>query len=122
LESLGRQEKQLTDEIDQFAADAVAGRIPHERLVFAANKVFKQEGNTVREVTGQIGAVFAQLAEVNCRLWHEQEKVYEFHTVPADQKDAVVKQLALLNLERNKCIDQIDHQFQAVVISATQTT
>ena len=52
---------------------------------------------------------------VNCKLWHEQEKVYDFEKVPSAEKDTVVKQLALLNLERNKCIDQIDRQFHHLV-------
>jgi hypothetical protein len=59
--------------------------------------------------------VFYQLADVNCKLWHEQEKVYEFEAVSPDQKDAVVKQLALLNLERNKCIDAINGQFMQLI-------
>jgi hypothetical protein len=52
---------------------------------------------------------------VNCQLWHEQEKVYEFEKVPAEQKDVVVKGLAILNLKRNKCIDLIDRQFAGLV-------
>ena len=115
LESLGQQEKNLKQEIDQYMADALAGNIPVEKLSFASNKVFKKEGNTVNDVTGTIGVVFAQLADVNCRLWHEQEKVYEFETVPVPEKDKVVKQLALLNLERNKCIDEIDRRLVEIV-------
>jgi hypothetical protein len=108
LQSLSTQESQLCAEIDEFLASAVGGLIPLERLTFAANKVFKQEGNEVAAVTGGIGQVFAQLAAVNCELWHEQEKVYSFEDVPADQKNVVVKQLAVLNLRRNECIDRID--------------
>jgi hypothetical protein len=115
LASLGGQEAQLRAEVDEFVAAALAGDVPVARLSFAANKVFKREGNVVAAVEGAIGEVFARLADVNCRLWHEQEKVYEFERVPADQKDVVVKQLALLNLERNQCIDQIDRQFKAAV-------
>ena len=117
LKSLDQQCKQLQSEIDEYFADAVSGRIPAERLTFASNKVFKQEGNEVKEVQGKIGEVFYQLADVNCRLWHEQEKVYEFEEVPAEEKNSVVKQLALLNLERNKCIDAINAQFSSLVLS-----
>src|SRR5687767_6679260 len=99
LESLNKQAVSLQTEIDEYMADAINGIIPVERLTFAANKVFKREGNEVADVTGKIGAVFYQLADVNCRLWHEQEKVYEFDKVPVSEKDKVVKQLALLNLE-----------------------
>lgn len=110
LASLGKQAVQLQEEIDEYLSMAVSGQIPIERLTFAANKVFKKEGNEVAEVVGKIGEIFYQLADVNCRLWHEQEKVYDFEKVPAEQKDAVVKQLAVLNLERNKCIDAINQQ------------
>lgn len=110
LESLRKQAIQLQEEIDEYLGLAIAGEIPPERLTFAANKVFKKEGNEVAEVAGNIGEVFYHLADVNCRLWHEQEKVYEFEKVPAHEKDGVVKQLAILNLERNKCIDAINQQ------------
>lgn len=115
LKSLDTQATQLQDEINEYVADAIAGNIPVERLSFAANKVFKKAGNEVADVAGAIGEVFYQLADVNCRLWHEQEKVYEFETVPAEQKDIVVKQLAILNLERNKCIDAINNELIQLV-------
>ena len=51
------------------------------------------------------------MADVNCRLWHEVEKGYDIENVPVEQKDKLVKMLAVLNLERNKCIDAIDAQF-----------
>ncbi len=111
LASLDIQCAQLQQEIDEYVADAIAGNILPERMTFAANKVFKSIGNEVADVMGNIGEVFYQLADVNCKLWHEQEKVYEFEKVKADDKDIVVKQLALLNLERNKCIDAINERF-----------
>ena len=116
LISLNKQCDQLQIEIDEYFSDGFAGNIPTERLTFASNKVFKQQGNEVKEIHGKIGEVFSQLADVNCKLWHEQEKVYEFETVPVDQKDTVVKLLALLNLERNKCIDAINLQFSELVL------
>jgi len=115
LRSLASQEKQLQTEINEFIGAAVAGQIPVGSLTFAANKVYAKEGNVVSEVKGSIGEVFSQLTIVNCKLWHEQENVYEFEKVKPDEKDKVVKQLALLNLERNQCIDTIDKQFRAVI-------
>lgn len=117
LESLHAQARQLQSEIDEYISAAVNGRIPADQLTFAANKVYKEEGNYVAGVVGKIGDVFYQLADTNCRLWHEQEKVYEFEKVPVGEKDKVVKQLALLNLERNKCIDSINQQFSQLIIS-----
>jgi hypothetical protein len=115
LTSLKQQEQQLQGEINGYVANAIAGNIPADKLTFSSNKVFKKEGNETRDISGSIGEVFAELAKVNCDLWHEQEKVYEFEKVAADQKDTVVKKLAVLNLERNKCIDSIDRQFQSYV-------
>lgn len=117
LESLAKQESQLKNEIDEFVAGAINGSLPIDRLTFAANKVFKKEGNHVGDIFGNVGQVFAELAQVNCELWHEQEKVYEFESVPPSEKDKVVKQLAILNLKRNKCIDSIDKQFQTIIIN-----
>ena len=108
LESLQLQEKQLCDEIDEFVDAASAGAIPEERLTFAANKVYKPIGTGTNAIAGTLGEVVSQLAATNCALWHEQEKVYEFEEVPADLKNVVVKQLAVLNLQRNECIDRID--------------
>src|ERR1041384_2128901 len=113
--NLTMQEKQLREEIDEFISSAIAGRIPPDRLTFSANKGYKKEGNIVDEVKGQVGEIIARLADVNCRLWHVQERVYDFEDVPADQKDGVIKQLALLNLERNQCIDQLDSTFRGLV-------
>lgn len=115
LESLKQQEAQLQAEIDDFVNKALSGVIPADRLTFSANKVFKEQGNETRNISGKIGEVFAELAKVNCDLWHEQEKVYDFENVPAEEKDVVVKRLATLNLERNKCIDAIDRQFQSAI-------
>ena len=115
LKSLAVQEKQLQEEINEFISAAIAGQSPIERLTFASNKVYKKEGNYVADVGGSIGEIFSELAQVNCNLWHEQEKVYEFDKVVVTEKDQVVKQLAILNLQRNKCIDGIDKNFQALV-------
>jgi len=116
LESLATQEAQLINEMNDFISDAINGLIPLNRLTFKANKVFKQEGNVVQDIKGSIGQVFAKLAQVNCDLWHEQEKVYEFETVLPLEKDLVVKKLAILNLERNKCIDIIDTAFSGLIV------
>ena len=116
LASLNNQVTQLQNEIDTYVSDAVAGNIATDKLTFAANKVFKKEGNEVAEVSGAIGALFSQLADVNCRLWHEVEKGYDIENIPGPEKDKLVKMLAVLNLERNKCIDAIDLTFQAIIV------
>ena len=117
LGSLTHQETQLCEEIDTFIHNAAKGKIPQERLVFSSNKIYKKKGNEITEITGTISTVFSKLAKVNCDLWHEQEKVYEFEKVPPDEKDNVVKRLALLNLQRTQCIDKIDKSLQQMIVS-----
>jgi hypothetical protein len=115
IRSLTTQEKQLQDEINEFISGALAGDIPIERLTFASNKVYKKEGNVVPDFRGTVGQIVSQLAEVNCRLWHVQEKVYEFEKVPMNEKDEIIKQLAVVNLERNQCIDRLDEKFRSSI-------
>ena len=120
-ESLAKQQSQLQQEIDEFVAAAVSGAIPPERLTFAANKVYKREGNTVPEARGSLAEIVSRLAEVNCKLWHEVEKGYEIERVPAAERDGLIKQLAVLNLERTQCIDEIDRQFSGFIRVRSQT-
>ncbi len=119
LNSLDKQARDLQHEIDNYISDAINGNVSPDKLTFEANKVFKKQGNEIASVEGNIAEVFYKLADVNCRLWHEQEKVYDFEKVPVNEKDKVVKQLALLNLERNNCIDTINKKFASLVINKT---
>ena len=121
IASLKVQEKQLEAEINEFVDAAIAGQIPIGRLTFAANKVYKKEGNVVSDFSGSIGELFSQLAATNCKLWHVQEKVYEFEQIPAAQKDEVIRELAVVNLERNQCIDRLDQEFQRSVSSVQKS-
>lgn len=75
LNSLAIQEKQLPNEINEFVNAAISGKLPREQLTFTSNKVYKEESNFVPDVTVSIGQVFSQLAEFNCQLWHELEKL-----------------------------------------------
>jgi hypothetical protein len=117
LKSLGDQAVQLQEEIDGFITDAISGQITPDKLTFKANKVYKKEGNETRNVTGDIGNLFSELADINCRLWHEVEKGYDIENVPVGEKDKIVKTLAVLNLERNKCIDAIDARFSKLILA-----
>lgn len=121
LEALADQEKQLSEEIDGFVTQAANGDIAPNRLTFAANKVYNEKTNVVAAITGTIGEVFARLADVNCRLWHEVDKGYEIEKVPAEEKDGLIRQLALLNLERTKCIDEIDRTFRDSIAKSSRS-
>ena len=124
LAHLADQKKQLQGEMDHYFIDAISGRIPVSNLTFAANKVYKKEGNELKALEGKgIPYLISELATTNCALWHEQEKIYDFEHVLPENKDRVVKQLALLNLKRNQCIDAIDRHLQLlVVVSAIRKT
>jgi hypothetical protein len=56
--------------------------------------------------------MISRTESANCRLWHVQEQVYEFEQVPTTEKDEVIKQLAVVNLERNQWIDKLDEEFR----------
>ncbi|MEJ0081041.1 MAG: hypothetical protein WDM78_08880 [Puia sp.] len=120
LKSLAVQQASLCTEIDEFLETALSGKISVSALTFDANKVYSKKGNEIEILTGNIGEIFSKLAEINCVLWHEQEKVYEFEKVPEAQKNIVVKSLAILNLQRNQCIDEINNLFKNLVIGATE--
>ncbi len=115
LKSLDVQVWQLQTEIDEYIGNALQGVIPIERLTFASNKVFKKESNKIQEINGELGSVFSKLAEINCKLWHEVEKGYDIEKIPVSEKDQLIKSLAILNLERNSCIDRIDILFSEMV-------
>jgi hypothetical protein len=115
--NLKLQEEDLINEINNYLDDALIGKIPLNKLMFDSNKVYKSEGNEFQYITGDISVCISKLAEINCLLWHEQEKVYDFKNVPVEQKDIVVKQLAILNLQRNNCIDQINNSLKELIIN-----
>ena len=120
LKSLAQQQNQLIDEIEEFILDAVSGEIPVQKLTFQSNKVYKIQNNEIQVIRGTIGSIFSKLAEINCLLWHEQEKVYEFEKVGILEKNQVVKRLAILNLERTSCIDKIDSTLVTLISSRQQ--
>lgn len=112
-ESLSNQDSQLRAEIDEYIANAVAGNIPKDRMTFKNNKV--HDGTMAQIVaSSSIAGSIATLASVNCDIWHQQEKVYNFAKVPAAMKDEVIHQLAVLNLQRSECIDSINNQFKGL--------
>lgn len=117
-QSLAAQATRLQREIDDYLAAVAGGHIAVADLEFPAHKVYREGIGRLRDCAGQLGAAISQLATINCELWHEQEKVYDFEKVPVAEKDAVVKRLAVLNLERNRCIDGINALLSAKVRKA----
>lgn len=112
LKDLSGQGKQIREEIENFIMDASSGRILPDRLMFNSNKVLPK-GLKRTGPAGGFGELVSRLGLVNCRLWHEQEKVYMHKKIAA--KENLLKKLALLNLERNDCIDLIDRRLYLLV-------
>lgn len=115
LNSLDYQSKQLQQEINDYISDAINGIIPLSKITFNSNKVYKKEGNELSEIKGNIGELFYQLADINCILWHEVEKGYDVDKIPSEEKGILIKRLAVLNLNRNQCIDLIDIAFKEML-------
>ena len=117
LDSLARQLGALETEIDAFVSQAVARKIPVAQLTVEAHKVYPKESHVLDELAGSFGTMVSKLAEANCALWHQQEKIYDFERVPAAAKNRTIKRLAVLNLERNRCIDRIDELFRGKIVA-----
>jgi hypothetical protein len=118
IRSLNEQEKLLCEEIDTYINDAVTGRILVEKLVFPQNKVYMDKGNETRVIeVDDIGSLISGLATINCKLWHVQEKIYAFGYVGPEEKDEVVRQASIFNLQRNQYIEEIDNQFKKAIKS-----
>ncbi len=110
LKRLKAQSVQLQQEIDEYIEDIRLRNIPIEKIKFESNKVYNIRNNPMRLFEGKIGELVSSLATINCELWHEQEKVFDFEKVLDKEKNIVVKKLAILNLERNQCIDKINEE------------
>lgn len=113
-EKLSMQDMQLRKEINTYLVDAVTGKIPSEQLTFETLKI--HTGVTaLQNPIVSIGGSIATLADVNCDIWHLQEKLYNFAKVPAGKKNVVVNQIAVSNIKRTKCIDDINQQLKELL-------
>ena len=108
LYSLTNQEKLLIKEIDEYIENAFSGKIKKNKLSFSSNKIFKEDSFRVKLIEGSFGQVISKLAETNCDIWHLQEKIYDFKKIPIEEKDLVIEKIAILNIDRNNCIDKLD--------------
>ena len=115
LNNLTFQENLIKKEINEYVQCAVAGLIPIEQLSLPANKVYQKAGDWQNQFYADIGELFSALSLANCNLWHIQEKAYEFDKVPPEQKDALIEQQSIVNLERNKFMDEINAKFYSLI-------
>lgn len=113
-EKLSKQDMQLRKEINDYFADAISGKVPHEYLTCETLKI--HTGISVADnPVFNIGSSVASLADANCDIWHLQEKLYNFENVPAGMKNIVVRKIAISNIKRTKCIDDINQQFKELL-------
>lgn len=109
IAALNKQQAILLSEIDQFITAATSGQIPPDRIVAPQCKVYKQEGNEVNVQDSQsLAALINGLIEADCKMWLNQDRLYRFSDIPPEEKDQIVNKCCVLNLERNKFMDQID--------------
>ena len=106
--SLTDQEIMLVEEINTYIKN------PPKMLVVPANKIYS--GMEDCTLQGTIGNLIKELSSINCDLWHEQEKVYDFINVPDCEKNGVIQCIAMLNIQRNQCIEGIDKEFEKICI------
>jgi hypothetical protein len=113
--SLLNQDAQLQEEITKYMKDVLYGVIPPDKLVCDPNKVHDGT-SSVSIPQGDLASTISFLAIVNGDIWHQQEKIYNFSKLPVDEKDEAIHQIAILNLQRNDCIHQIDKLFKEMVV------
>ena len=77
MEKLSSQDMQLRKEINEYVANAVSRKIPLEKITCETLKI--HTGVTALDnLIVSIGGSVATLADVNCDIWHLQEKLYNF--------------------------------------------
>lgn len=102
------QESELIYEINSFVASAINGDVPKSMLKFSSYKIGGESECIPAE---DIGSVFAQLANVNCDIWHDVDKSMHIDDYPEEDVIKLVKRLAKLNLDRNRFKEEIDNIF-----------
>lgn len=108
------QSRQLVAEINGYFSDALSGKISREHLFQPSTKIHTGT-KSPSCLCVSMGEAMSQLVTANNGVWHMQEKVYDFRNVPPELKDEVIEQLAVFNLQRTKCIDEIDRMFREMI-------
>jgi hypothetical protein len=113
--TLMEQKTKLCKEIDTFVAGAISGKIDACDLTFESNKVYDE---TIRlpDLKGDIGELVASLGAINCDIWHKVDQSYHADVLERGELIKLVNDLAIMNLHRNKCIDNINGAFKEMVV------
>jgi hypothetical protein len=109
------QKERLCKEINKYVIDATVGKISPDDMTYNSNKVY-DDAIRVAEFSGELGELVSSLSYINCCIWHEVDKSYHPEIIPPEELAPMIKELAILNLRRNRCIDAIDKQFKGQVM------
>jgi hypothetical protein len=115
IENLYTQNRNLCEEIEEYINDALLGKVAINKLQIKANKVYDEGKYIIKIDNNSIGNNISQLISCNIKIWREQENIYNFERVPESKKNVVIKNIAELNLERNKLIELIDQEFVKIL-------
>jgi len=115
LASLNKQDKMMQWELNDYVIRATTGNMLVETMACPANKVYSKTVS-LPNFTGELGELISSLSYINCEIWHDVDKSYHPDVLPHKVLAELVHRLAVLNLQRNKCIEAIDLQFKGQVM------
>jgi len=98
----------LSGEIDDYMNSVLNGEV--SIVEFPMNKVYRKPTVEIGSPSGDMafGELVSKLAEINHKMWLNQEHVYNFEDVPEDKRVEVIDRCATLNVERNEFMDAIN--------------
>lgn len=107
------QRRRLIEEMDQFLAQALKGRV---KLKDEKVKLYRQS-KVGEKISGTLGALVDSLCQKNMQLWHLEDEARR-----SDVSDAYIgrikRKIDIANLSRNDLIDRIDELLQRKVKKA----
>ena len=104
------QRRDLIDEMDQFLAQALKGKV---KLRDEKVKLYRQD-KLKEKISGRLGALVDRLCQRNIQLWHLEDEARR-----PDVDDAhigrIKRKIDVANQSRNDLIDQIDELLERKV-------
>jgi hypothetical protein len=104
------QRRRLIEEMDQFLAQALKGRV---KLKDEKVKLYRQS-KVGEKISGTLGALVDSLCQKNMQLWYLEDEARR-----SDVSDAYIgrikRKIDIANLSRNDLIDRIDELLQRKV-------
>jgi len=104
------QRRELIEEMDQFLAQALKGKV---KLKDEKVKLYKQP-RAEEKILATLGALVDRLCQKNMQLWHLEDEARR-----SDVNDAYIgrikRKIDITNLSRNDLIDRIDELLERKV-------